>query len=153
MVSEVHKLLVRKGLTLACAESCTGGLLAKNLTDRPGSSRFFRLGVIAYANEAKTRVLRVPEKLIREKGAVSAEVAGRMAKNVMRLAKSDTGIGITGIAGPGGAVPGKPIGTVYIAAAGREKTIIERIRFTGDRDAVRRAAAAEALRLLKRLIG
>lgn len=110
----VAKLRERQ-LSLATAESCTGGLLAKRITDVPGASEIFQTGIVAYAIETKERLLNVPESMIAQYGVVSAEVAEAMAKGVRQLAKSDLGIGITGIAGPGGGTPEKPVGLIYLA--------------------------------------
>ncbi|MHB1420278.1 MAG: competence/damage-inducible protein A [Bacillota bacterium] len=115
----VGDILVSRGLTLAVAESCTGGLLAHCLTNVPGSSRYFQMGVVAYDNRWKTEILGVDRELIATKGAVSEEVAMAMASGIRRLANTDIGIGITGIAGPDGGTPEKPVGLVYIATDDR----------------------------------
>jgi nicotinamide-nucleotide amidase len=150
--NKIHALLIKKQLTIACAESCTGGLLAHLLTEQAGSSRFFLLGIVAYSNRAKVRLLHVPASLIRHQGAVSYQVAIHMAQNVRRLADADIGIGVTGIAGPTGATPEKPVGTVFIAVADGRNTLCARIRFTGKRRQVRQGAALNALCLLSGLI-
>ena len=109
--------LRKKGLTLSCAESCTGGLIAKSLTDIPGCSDVFYGGVVSYDNCVKMGILGVKEETLKEYGAVSFQTAEEMALGVKRACSTDVGISTTGIAGPGGAVPGKPVGTVYIGIA------------------------------------
>ncbi len=144
-------LLLEKGLTLAVAESCTGGLLSKRVTDVPGSSGMFLLGVTAYANEMKTRVLGVPSALISEKGAVSQEVAAEMAKGARRVSGADIGVGITGVAGPGGGTPEKPVGTIYIAVDSDVLSKVvkyDSIHPGYDREQLRFRATQEALRLI-----
>jgi nicotinamide-nucleotide amidase len=117
MEETVGRLLRERGLTLAIAESCTGGRIGDRVTDVPGSSEYFLLGVATYANEAKVRVLGVPESTIAEHGAVSTQTAAEMAAGVRRLAGADLGIATTGIAGPGGGTPDKPVGTLCIGLA------------------------------------
>lgn len=145
---KVHRLLTKQGLTVAVAESCTGGLLAAELTGRSGSSAFFRLGVVAYSNQAKRSLLGVSLALLNGFGAVSEPAARSMAEKVRRLAKSDIGISVTGIAGPTGGTKRKPVGTVYIALADRTHTLCEHHRFRGARTSIRRQAVAASLRLL-----
>ena len=113
----VGRLLRERGLTLAVAESCTGGLIGHRITDVPGSSAYYLLGVVTYSNEAKERVLGVPARTLAAHGAVSTETAEAMAAGVRRLSGADLGVSTTGIAGPGGATPGKPVGTVCVAVA------------------------------------
>ena len=141
--------LIRRGLTLGVAESCTGGLLGAWLTEIPGSSRYFRGGIVAYANAAKTRLLGVPREVLSLSGAVSAAVAVAMARGVRRALGADIGIAITGIAGPDGGSAQKPVGLVYMAVEGRGGVAIRECRFRGGRSAVRRAAARGALDLLQ----
>ena len=147
--STIHLLLMKMRKTVAVAESCTGGLLSKLLTDIGGSSEYFLLGVVAYSNKAKEAVLKIPHHLIAKKGAVSEEVAKRMAKSVRKLAKADFGIGITGMAGPGGGTLYKPVGTVFIAIHSKDKKICKKFNFTGNRITVRNKAALKALELLR----
>lgn len=142
--------LLQSGRTVAVAESCTGGLLAKTLTDLPGSSRFFLAGIVTYSNAAKTKFLGIPCATIRRHGAVSSSVALLMAARVRTLTRADYGIGITGIAGPGGGSKSKPVGTVYIALASRCGCRAERFSFKGTRAAIRQKACRAALRLLRR---
>lgn len=142
--------LRRRGETVATAESCTGGLLAGRLTEVPGSSEYFNEGVITYSNEAKTARLGVPRELIEAHGAVSEEVALAMAHGVRERARSTFGIGITGIAGPGGGTEEKPVGLVYIGLADEEGARAVRFVFPGDRQFIRTLAVNSALDLLRR---
>ena len=142
-----------KRLKLAAAESCTGGLLAATLTEIPGSSDVFERGFITYSNEAKETMLGVPTATLKSHGAVSRETAAAMARGVLAHAPVDLAVSITGIAGPGGAVPGKPIGLVHLAAASRSGRLIQRERAYGDigRAQVRCACVIEALSMLGEL--
>jgi nicotinamide-nucleotide amidase len=142
-----------KRLILAAAESCTGGLLAATLTEIPGSSDVFERGFITYSNEAKRAMLGVTPMTLAKHGAVSRETAEAMATGVLAHAPVDLAVSITGIAGPGGAVPGKPIGLVYLAAASRSGRLIQHERKYGDigRAQVRRACVIEALAMLGEL--
>ena len=142
-----------KGLTLAAAESCTGGLLAATLTEIPGSSDVFERGFITYSNEAKRAMLGVTPMTLAKHGAVSRETAEAMATGVLAHAPVDLAVSITGIAGPGGAVPGKPVGLVYLAVASRSGRLIQQERKYGDigRAQVRRACVIEALAMLGEL--
>ncbi len=147
-IKQLHTLLIKNAKTIAVAESCTGGLLSELLTQNPGSSKYFILGVITYNNDAKKDILRVPKHILIQKGAVSKEVVKKMAQSVRILAKTDFGIGITGIAGPTGATAGKPIGTVFIAISAKNKLICRRFQFKGNRLTIRKTAALKALELL-----
>lgn len=144
--------MLDRGWTVAVAESCTGGLLAKRLTDVPGSSRYLKGGVVAYANEAKAVLLGVSSEIIRDHGAVSGEVAGAMAAGAARAFDSEVGVAVTGIAGPEGAVPGKPVGTVWFGLSLPEGIVTEEAHFSGDRAGVRAAAAEYAMGLLVRQV-
>jgi nicotinamide-nucleotide amidase len=148
----VGALLAERGLRIAVAESCTGGLVASRLTDVAGSSRYVKSGVVAYANEEKTRLLGVPPALITEHGAVSEPVAIAMAEGIRHLAQTDVGIGVTGIAGPGGGTPQKPVGMVAVAAALPETTRSRVHRFVGDRALIKFQASQAALDLLRRML-
>jgi nicotinamide-nucleotide amidase len=143
-----HSLLLKKRKTLAVAESCTGGLLSSVITRNPGSSNYFILGVVVYSNAAKTKVLGIPKALIAKKGAVSKEVAMLLAHKVRKIAKSDFGIGITGIAGPGKARADKPIGTVYIAIASAKRAQCRKLGFSGTRLTIQKKSTIAALKLL-----
>lgn len=138
------------GYTLAVAESCTGGLLAQRITDVPGSSKYFIGGVIAYANEVKTKELDVEPMLLMEHGAVSAPVAEAMAEGVRTRLGTDFGLSITGVAGPGGGTEEKPVGTVFIGLANEMKTEHRRLNIPGDRNLIRWRASQAALDLLRR---
>jgi nicotinamide-nucleotide amidase len=142
----------RRGLKIATAESCTGGLISGILTGVPGASWVFDRGFVTYANSAKTAMLGVPEDLILGCGAVSEEVARAMAEGALATADVDAAIAVTGIAGPEGGSTDKPIGLVHIALARKDKeSLHERHLFKGDREAVRDATVEAALRLLMRL--
>jgi len=144
----IGTLLAERGETLAVAESCTGGYLGKRITDIPGSSRYFLGGIIVYSNEAKKRFLNVPQEILDTVGAVSREVAELLAANVRTAFSSTYGIGITGIAGPGGGTPQKPVGTVWIGIATPSVVTPHLFHFKGDRETIRRAATTHALLLL-----
>ncbi|HOC60418.1 MAG: competence/damage-inducible protein A [Syntrophaceae bacterium] len=141
--------LTQKKLTLAVAESCTGGLIANRLTDVPGSSLFFEQGLVTYSNEAKINLLGVPADIIEKHGAVSEETACSMAQEVRKLAGTDLGLSSTGIAGPSGGSLEKPVGTVYVALADRTQTICRHYRFRWDRKRNKLVTSEAALMLLK----
>jgi PncC family amidohydrolase len=140
-------LLREKGMRIAVAESCTGGLIGGRITGVAGSSDYFEAGLVTYSNRAKERFLSVPHELIATKGSVSPEVAEAMAEGVRGATDADIGIAVTGIAGPGGGSPEKPVGLVYIGLATTDKTITRRHQFQGDRATVRQKTTEEALRL------
>jgi nicotinamide-nucleotide amidase len=144
--------LAARGDRVALAESCTGGLVAELLTAVPGASAVLDLGVVAYANAMKAKVLEVPEALLAAHGAVSEPVARALAEGARRVAGASWGLGITGVAGPSGGTPEKPVGTVHLALAGAAGTSAVVRAFRGDRQRVRRAAAFEALDLLRRVL-
>jgi nicotinamide-nucleotide amidase len=139
----------RAGTKLATAESCTGGGIAAALTEIAGSSDVFERGFVTYSNEAKIELLGVPAALIAKHGAVSQEVAVAMAEGTLAHSRADVAVSVTGIAGPGGATPTKPVGLVYIGIMRRGGTpTVERRVFAGDRAAVRAASVKRALELL-----
>ncbi len=145
-----------RGLTVATAESCTGGLIAKYLTDVPGSSAFFRQGWVVYSNDTKTQLVGVPAAMLREHGAVSEPVVRCMATNAMLMSEADFALAVSGIAGPDGGTADKPVGTVWIALAGDEPAGVtaRRFVFVGDREMIRDRAAKMALTMLRyRLLG
>ena len=147
----VVDLLTARGETLAVAESCTGGFIAHRVTNVPGASAVFMQGFVTYANDAKTRALAVPADLIREHGAVSAEVATAMAEGARAAAGTDHALATTGIAGPGGGSEAKPVGTVFIALATKlGPTVVERHRFQHERETFKNLTAQTALDLLRR---
>jgi nicotinamide-nucleotide amidase len=142
--------LEMRGATLSVAESCTGGLLAQRLTSISGSSRSFLGGAVVYSNELKTEFAGVPEELIEEKGAVSREVAIALAEGIRRRCHSTYGVGVTGIAGPGGGTEEKPVGLVYIAISDGVQTEVVEKNFAGDRERVRFYASQQALDMVRR---
>lgn len=146
----VGKMLRERGLTLAVAESCTGGLLGYRITKVSGSSDYFLGGIISYSNEVKRDALGVNEEDLRKYGAVSEQVARQMAEGARRVIKADLGVGITGIAGPTGGTPDKPVGLVYIALATPEETICQKNIFPGDREMVRWRSSQTALDMVRR---
>ncbi|MCU0651892.1 MAG: nicotinamide-nucleotide amidohydrolase family protein [Candidatus Omnitrophica bacterium] len=152
IIAQVHRILIKSKKTVAVAESCTGGLVSSLLTELSGSSAYFILGVVAYNNKVKTKLLKVPASLIANKGVVSKEVAIKLAQGARKLAKTDFSIGITGIAGPSGSSPFKPVGTVFIAAASKHKILCKKFHFTGNRSAIRKKAALQSLVILKNLL-
>ncbi|MBI1388342.1 MAG: competence/damage-inducible protein A [bacterium] len=146
------ELLAAAGQTLAVAESCTGGMLGSWITETPGSSDYFAGGVIAYSNEVKQRDLGVAESTLEQFGAVSRETAVEMAEGVRKRFGTNWGVSITGVAGPGGGSAEKPVGTVWIAAAGESGTYPFKLSLTGDRDAVRHRSCVYALDQVRRLL-
>ncbi len=152
MDSVVAGLFREKGITLSLAESCTGGLIAKRITDMSGSSSYFLEGAVTYSNSAKTRILDVPAGLITEKGAVSSAVAMAMARGIRRKSGSDVGLAVTGIAGPEGGSEEKPVGTVYLALAGPSDCKAKHYKFFGDRERIRTIAAFTAMDWLRRYL-
>ena len=152
MEAVVGDLLVSRGYRIALAESCTGGLVTSRLTDVPGSSRYVDRAVVVYANEAKIDLLGVPPALIEAHGAVSEPVAVAMADGVRVRAAVDVGVGVTGIAGPGGGTPEKPVGTVAIAAVIGATTSARTFRFHGEREQVKFQASQAALDMVRRML-
>lgn len=143
----LFSLLSARSLKLACVESCTGGWVSKILTDIPGSSRVFWGAVVAYSDEAKTGLLDVPREILEKEGAVSGETVLELVRNILKKSAADVGVAISGVAGPTGGTPVKPVGTVWLAAGLRGNPIIsKKCFFKGSRDDIRgRAAAAAAL--------
>ena len=146
------KLLMDNCLTVACAESCTGGMLATRLTSVSGSSAYIHGSIVTYSNDIKTKFLGVDEHVLNTKGAVSEEVAKQMAEGIIKAIGSKIGIGITGIAGPTGATATKKVGLVYIAISGDFGTIVSEDIFSGDRKTVRYKATQKALEMLRQYI-
>lgn len=132
-------LLLERKLKIATAESCTGGLLAKTITDVSGASSVFDMGIVSYANEIKNKFLQVPQEVLNTVGAVSYETAEAMARGIVNAANADIGVGITGIAGPTGGTPEKPVGLVYysIYFKNDNKIIVEKLLLNGSRDEIR----------------
>ncbi|WP_416049684.1 CinA family protein [Cupriavidus basilensis] len=144
--------LNEKSLLLATAESCTGGLVAAAITDVSGSSGWFERGFVTYSNEAKSTMLGVPAKLIRDHGAVSEEVARAMAEGALLNSRAQVALSITGVAGPTGGTPEKPVGMVCFGWSNRITTKVETQRYRGDRQQIRRQAAEYAIRGLLELV-
>jgi nicotinamide-nucleotide amidase len=153
LVAQLAEALNGRGWRMATAESCTGGLIAARCTDRAGSSVWFERGFVTYSNEAKTELLGVPAQAIAAEGAVSATVARAMAEGALQRSHAQVAVAVTGIAGPGGAVPGKPVGTVWMGWAVRQGTTIESaiqsdtrlLQLSGDRAEIRLATVQAAL--------
>jgi len=148
----VGRMLLERGLTVAVAESCTGGLLGHRLTSVPGSSAYFERGVLAYSNRAKRELLGVPESVLRAHGSVSGPCAEAMARGVATLAGAPCALAITGIAGPDGGTPKKPVGTVYVGLSVQDDTLARRFSFAGDRAAVKWQSTQAALDMLRRAL-
>jgi nicotinamide-nucleotide amidase len=145
LAARVGQALKAKGLLLATAESCTGGGVSQAITEVAGSSEWFERGFVTYSNASKTELLKVPADMIAQFGAVSEEVAAAMAEGALANSHAHVSISTTGIAGPGGAVPGKPVGTVCFGWSFARNTRAERLIFPGDRQAVREQAVRHGL--------
>lgn len=148
----VGNLLIERNLTLALAESCTGGLVGHWVTEVPGSSNYFLGGIIAYFNEVKERVLGVKHNTLFEHGAVAAATALEMAQGARQALKADIGVSVTGIAGPSGGTPDKPVGLTYIAIAGPDGERVEQHLWDSDRSGNKALSAQAALDLLRRYL-
>ena len=149
----LHKKLIKKKLTISVAESCTGGLLAYNLTKLANSSKYFQMGLITYSNQAKIKILKVNKNIIKKYGAVSDECCKAMVKNLSKISKSKINISITGIAGPGGASKDKPVGLVYIGIKKGNKIIIKENRFKSkNRHSIQKATVKKTLELINKTI-
>jgi len=148
----VGMFLLLKGATISLAESCTGGLVAERLTNVPGSSRYFMSSVVCYSNESKMELAGIPPLLLEMQGAVSEEVARGLAEGIRDRAKTTIGVGVTGIAGPDGGSPQKPVGTVHIAVASPAETLHRRFSFPGDRSRVRWQASQASLDMVRRAL-
>jgi len=148
LAQRVVETLKRKHCTLATAESCTGGLLASRITDVSGASEVFGYGWVVYANEAKMSQLGVEPHLLENYGAVSEQVAQAMAAGARCIAKSDYALALTGIAGPNGGTPAKPVGTVFIALATPEEVLVKKYFFQGKRWEIKQNASAAALEMI-----
>ncbi len=152
LVNRIGSIMLKAGITLSSAESCTGGMVGMLLTSVPGSSGWFLGSVTAYSNSFKTGILNVPASLIEAEGAVSRETAVAMAASIRKLTGSDYSISVTGIAGPGGGSAEKPVGTAWMAVCSSQSVSVEMRRFTGERNVVRRKAADYLLAKLYRLL-
>jgi nicotinamide-nucleotide amidase len=144
--------LQMRNAKLAVAESCTGGMIAERITSVPGSSRYFLGGAVVYSDELKTLFADIPPLMLEAHGAVSKEVALALAENIRDICKADIGVGVTGIAGPGGGTEEKPVGLVYVAVTDGQKQEVEQRRFPGDRERIRRWASQQALDLVRRML-
>jgi len=149
---QVASMLTERELTIGVAESCTGGLLAARMTERPGSSRYLVGGLVVYANEAKTQLAGVEPELIERHGAVSGEVAQALAAGARRRLGADIGVAVTGIAGPDGGTEDKPVGLVWLCAQGPEGALTRRVQLPGSRQDVRDRSTTVAMHLLRRLL-
>ncbi|MBN1897555.1 MAG: CinA family protein [Spirochaetes bacterium] len=152
LLNNIACTLREKRLTLAFAESCTGGWLAKAITDRAGASDYFKGSLVSYSNESKIRILGVRASTLRQYGAVSRQTAGEMAGKAARLFRSDISLAVTGIAGPAGGRAKKPVGTVFIAVYFKKRTKVFHFIFQGSRKKVRQRTVAACLRLLNKIL-
>lgn len=148
----IGRLLKQGRMKLAVAESCTGGLVGHRLTDVPGASAYYQGSITAYANEAKERILRVRHRTLSRYGAVSEQAAREMAQGVRRALRADVGLSVTGIAGPDGGSPDKPVGLVYVALAAPDGEWVERCEWSGNRWENKAYSAEAALDLLRRYL-
>ena len=149
----LHKKLIKKKLTISVAESCTGGLLAHNLTKLANSSKYFQMGLTTYSNQAKMKILKVNKNIINKYGAVSPECCKAMVENLSKISKSRINISITGIAGPGGASKNKPVGLVYIGIKTSKKLLIKENRFKSkNRNSIQILTVKEVLNILLKII-
>ena len=149
----LHKKLINKKLTISVAESCTGGLLAHNLTKLTNSSKYFQMGLTTYSNQAKIKILKVNKSIIRKHGAVSPETCKAMVKNLAKISKSKINISITGIAGPGGASKNKPVGLVYIGIKKGNKILIKENRFKSkNRFSIQKTTVEATIKIINKII-
>ena len=154
LAQQIGDALLQRKQWLALAESCTGGLIAKQVTDVAGSSAWFERGLVTYSNRAKQELLAVPESVLIEQGAVSEACVRAMVEGLLRNSPADWGIAVTGIAGPGGGTSEKPVGTVWIALLRRgDKSEARRHQFDGDREQVRERTAQAVLQWLRKKLG
>ena len=152
-LKKLHKKLIDKKLTISVAESCTGGLLASNLTKLANSSKYFQMGLITYSNEAKTKILKVDRNIIKKYGAVSKECCEEMVKNLSKISKSKINVSITGIAGPGGGSKLKPVGLVYIGIKmGKYLLILENKFKSKKRSLIQRLVVKKIYNIISDLI-
>ena len=149
----LHKKLIQKKLTISVAESCTGGLLAHNLTKFANSSKYFQMGLTTYSNQAKIKILKVNKSIIGKYGAVSPETCKAMVKNLAMISKSKINISITGIAGPGGASKNKPVGLVYIGVKKGNKILIKENRFKSkNRFSIQKVTVNATIKIINKII-
>ena len=149
----LHKKLIKKKLTISVAESCTGGLLAHNLTKFANSSKYFQMGLTTYSNQAKIKILKVNKKIIEKYGAVSKECCKSMVHNLNKISKSKINVSITGIAGPGGASKNKPIGLVYIGIKKGKTVLIDKNKFKSkNRNSIQKSSVQRVIKIILNLI-
>lgn len=149
---KIVDLLIEKGLTISCAESCTGGMLSARLIGVSGVSAVYKCGYVTYSNQSKHEILNVKNSTLKQYGAVSSQTAKEMAKGASRKAKSDVAVSITGIAGPEGGTEEKPVGLVYMACNVKGNITVQKFNFKGNRAEVRESATSAAMILLKNCI-
>jgi len=149
----LHKKLIKKKLTISVAESCTGGLLAYNLTKLANSSKYFQMGLTTYSNHSKNKILNVNKDIIKKYGSVSKECCNAMVQNLSKISKSKINVSITGIAGPGGGTKDKPVGLVYIGIRKGNKIIVKKNLFKSKkRDLIQKKTVKEVLKIIKNII-
>jgi len=149
----LHKKLIKKKLSISVAESCTGGLLAHNLTKLANSSKYFQMGLTTYSNQAKIKILKVNKNIIKKYGAVSHECCKAMVRNLSKISKSKINISITGIAGPGGATKNKPVGLVYIGIKKGKTLLVKENRFkSNNRNSIQKSTVSEVIKIVFNLI-
>ena len=149
----LNKKLIKKKLTISVAESCTGGLLAHNLTKLPNSSKYFQMGLTTYSNQAKIKILKVNKKIIEKYGAVSKECCKSMVQNLTKISKSKINVSITGIAGPGGASKNKPVGLVYIGIQKDKTVLIKENKFKSkNRNSIQKSTVRKVIKIILNLI-
>ena len=152
-LKKLHKKLIDKKLTISVAESCTGGLLANNLTKIANSSKYFQMGLITYSNEAKIKILKVNKNIIKKNGAVSKECCKSMVQNLSKISKSKINVSITGIAGPGGASKNKPVGLVYIGINKGKTLLIKENKFKSkNRNSIQKSTVRDVIKMILNLI-
>ncbi len=149
----IHKKLIKKKLTISVAESCTGGLLAHNLTKLANSSKYFQIGLTTYSNQAKIKILKVNKNIIKKYGAVSHECCKAMVQNLSKISKSKINVSITGIAGPGGGSREKPVGLVYIGIKKGKSLIVKGNKFKSrDRNSIQKSTVSTVIRIISKII-
>jgi len=152
MLAILAKTLIKERKTIAVAESCTGGLISHTLTSISGSSKYFKLGVVAYSNKTKSDILNIPLRQINKFGAVSTQTAKKMAQKIKIKGKTDIGLACTGIAGPTGGTKTKPVGTVFIAIADKNKCLVRKFQFKGNRIQIKNKTKTQSLLLIKKCL-
>jgi nicotinamide-nucleotide amidase len=149
----LHKKLIKKRLTISVAESCTGGLLAHNLTKLANSSKYFQMGLTTYSNQAKIKILKINKNIIEKYGAVSEECCKSMVQNLNKISKSKINVSITGIAGPGGASKNKPVGLVYIGIKNGRTVLIKKNKFKSkNRNSIQKLTVQKVIKIILNLI-